>query len=97
LKSAEISIAAHGEMFADVLGGGAMESTDLQRVADSILREYGVPLRVSQISAVDAGWTIAFDAARPGAAPRQVSLRCCERSSIHHIRELLKRGLDVSD
>ena len=74
-----------------------MESTDLQRMADSVLRDYGVPLKVSCISAVEAGWTIAFSAAYPGGASRQVSLRCCERSSMHHVRESLKRSLDVSD
>ena len=74
-----------------------MESTDLQRMADSVLRDYGVPLKVAQISAVEAGWTIAFSAARPGGLPRQVSLRCGEHSSMHHVRESLKRGLDLSD
>jgi hypothetical protein len=74
-----------------------MESADLQRMADSVLRDYGVPLRVSQICAADAGWTIAFTAARPGGSPRQVSLRCGARSSMHHVRESLKRSLDVSD
>lgn len=74
-----------------------MESTDLQRMADSVLRDYGVPLKVLQISEAEAGWTIAFAAARPGGSPRQVSLRCGARSSMHHVRESLKRGLDVSD
>jgi hypothetical protein len=74
-----------------------METTDLHRMADSVLRDYGVPLKVSQISAVEAGWTIAFSAARPGGSPRQVSLRCSQRSSMHHVRESLKRSLDVSD
>ena len=74
-----------------------MESTDLQRMADSVLRDYGVPLKVAQIPEVEAGWTIAFASARPGGLPRQVSLRCSERSSMHHVRESLKRGLDLSD
>jgi hypothetical protein len=74
-----------------------MESTDLQRMADSVLRDYGVPLKVAHISEIEAGWTIAFSAARPGALPKQVSLRCCDRSSMHHVRESLKRGLDLSD
>jgi len=74
-----------------------MESTDLQRMADSVLRDYGVPLKVAEIYAVEAGWTIAFSAARRGGLPKQVSLRCGERSSMHHVRESLKRGLDVSD
>ena len=74
-----------------------MVSTDLQRMADSVLRDYGVPLKVSEISEIDAGWTIAFTASRPGGAAKQVSLRCGARSSMHHVRESLKRGLDVSD
>ena len=32
-----------------------MERADVQRMADSVLREYGVPMKVSAISAAD-GW-----------------------------------------
>jgi len=80
-----------------VAAGGRMLSTDLQRMADSVLRDYAVPLKVAQISEGEAGWTIAFSSARPGGLPRQVSVRCCDRSSMHHVRESLKRGLDLSD
>ena len=72
-----------------------MERTDVQRMADSVLRDYGVPLKVSMISIAEAGWTIAFSG--PGTPLKQVNLRCGERSSVHHVRESLKRGLDVSD
>jgi hypothetical protein len=66
-------------------------------MADSVLRDYGVPLKVSQISVAEAGWTIAFSSSYPGLPLKQVSLRCTERSSMHHVRESLKRSLDVSD
>lgn len=74
-----------------------MERTDVQRMADSVLRDYGVPLKVSAISAAEAGWTIAFSSNYPGSPLKQVILRCSERSSVHHVRESLKRSLDVSD
>jgi hypothetical protein len=73
-----------------------MERMDIQRMADSVLRDYGVPLRVSTISIADAGWTIAFDSAYPGRPGKQVALRC-DRASAHHIRESLKRSLSVTD
>jgi hypothetical protein len=73
-----------------------MERTDVQRMADSVLRDYGVPLKVSMISIADAGWTIAFSGF-PGTPLKQVNLRCGERSSAHHVRESLKRCLDVGD
>jgi hypothetical protein len=73
-----------------------MERTDVQRMADSVLRDYGVPLKVSAISVAEAGWTIAFSG-YPGSPLKQVNLRCGERSSVHHVRESLKRSLDVCD
>ena len=73
-----------------------MERTDLLRMADSVLREYGVPLKVERISYADAGWTIAFAGTFPGVHAMEVNLRC-ERTSAHHIRESLKRGLALTD
>ena len=73
-----------------------MERTDVQRMADSVLREYGVPMKVSTISAAAAGWTIAFAGFYPGTPPLEVNLSC-DRSSAHHVRESLKRSLAVSD
>jgi len=76
--------------------GWRMERTDVQRMADSVLREYGVPLKVAGISHADAGWTIAFAGTFPGAQAMEVNLRC-ERTSAYHIRESLKRSLALTD
>jgi hypothetical protein len=73
-----------------------MDRTDVQRMADSVLRDYGVPLKVSAISAAAAGWTIAFAGFYPGSPSVEVNLNC-DRSSAHHVRESLKRSLAVSD
>lgn len=73
-----------------------MERNDVERMATSVLREYGLPLRVAGISPADAGWTIAFAGTFPGAAASEVSLRC-ERASAYHVRESLKRSLAVAD
>jgi hypothetical protein len=73
-----------------------MERTDVQRMADSVLRDYGVPLKVSSISMADAGWTIGFDSFYPGGPGKQVDLRC-DRNSAHHVRESLKRSLSLTD
>jgi len=73
-----------------------MEATDVQRMADSVLREYAVPLRVTAVSAKHQGWTIAFAGLFPGAPPVEVSLQC-ERLSAFHVRESLKRELALGD
>jgi hypothetical protein len=73
-----------------------MERTDVQRLADSVLRDYGVPMKVSAISAVETGWTIAFSSLYAGSPSLEVSVRS-DRRSAHHVRESLKRSLDVSD
>ena len=73
-----------------------MELNDVQRIADSVLREYGVPMRVSTISPAAAGWTIAFAGAYAGSRSLEVNLKC-DRSSAHHVRESLKKSLDVGD
>ena len=74
-----------------------MERIDVQRMADSVLRDYGVPLKVSTISAAEAGWAIAFAGSYPGSPLKQVMLRCGARSSVHHVRASLKRSLDLCD
>jgi hypothetical protein len=73
-----------------------MEQTDVLRMADSVLREYGVPLKVAGISHADAGWTIAFSGTLPGAQAVEVNLRC-DRASAYHVRESLKRSLALTD
>jgi hypothetical protein len=73
-----------------------MERTDVQRMADSVLRDYGVPMKVSAISVAEAGWTIAFSSLYAGSSPLQVKVSS-DGSSPHHVRESLKRSLDVSD
>jgi hypothetical protein len=76
--------------------GWRMEQTDVQRMADSVLREYGVPFKVAGISHANAGWTIAFAGTFPGARVVEVNLRC-DRTSAYHIRESLKRSLELTD
>lgn len=73
-----------------------MERTDVQRMADSVLREYGVPMKVSAISSAAAGWTIAFAGSYPGSPSFEVKLNC-DRSSAYHVRESLKKCLAVCD
>ena len=73
-----------------------MERTDVQRMADSVLRDYGLPLKVSGISAAATGWTIAFAGFHPGSPSVEVNLNC-DRSSAHHVRESLKKGLSLAD
>jgi hypothetical protein len=73
-----------------------MERTDVQRMADSVLRDYAVPMKVSGISHGTTGWTIEFAGSFPGAPSVEVRLNC-DRSSAHHVRESLKRSLSVGD
>jgi hypothetical protein len=73
-----------------------MERSDVQRMADSVLRDYGVPMKVATIVPADSGWTIGFAAKFTGAPAVEVLLRC-DRNSAHHVRESLKRSLQLTD
>jgi hypothetical protein len=73
-----------------------MDRTDVERLADSVLRQYGVPLRVAGIASTGAEWTIAFAGTFPGAPAREIKLQC-ERASAYHVRESLKRSLELTD
>ena len=73
-----------------------MDRNDIERMASTVLRDYGVPMKVTGISPVGTGWTIAFAGPYPGAKGVQVNLSC-ERTSAHHVRESLKKGLDLTD
>jgi hypothetical protein len=73
-----------------------MERSDVQRMADSVLRDYGVPMKVTTIAPADSGWTIGFAGSFAGSPSVQVLLRC-DRNSAHHVRESLKRGLALTD
>ena len=73
-----------------------MERSDVQRMADSVLRDYGVPMKVATIAPAESGWTIGFTGSFPGARGAEVLLRC-DRNSAHHVRESLKRGLALTD
>ena len=73
-----------------------MERREIERMADSVLRQYGVPMRVTRVAADDAGWTVAFAGTFPGAPAVEVRLQC-DRSTPYHVRESLKRSLAVAD
>jgi hypothetical protein len=73
-----------------------MERHDIERMADSVLREYGVPMRVAGVAVADSGWTVAFAGTMPGARAMKVELRC-ERRSPYLVRESLKRSLALTD
>src|SRR4051812_17200695 len=76
--------------------GGGMERTDVQRMADSVLRDYGVPMKVSAISAADAGWPFSLDSWFRGFPVKLVDLQC-DRTSAHHVRESLRGSLSLRD
>ena len=73
-----------------------MERRDIEQMADSVLREYGVPMKVTRVAAVGAEWTVAFAGTFPGAPAMVVKLQC-DRRSPYHVRESLKRSLALTD
>jgi hypothetical protein len=73
-----------------------MERSDVQRMADGVLRDYAVPMKVATIVPADSGWTIGFAGNFPGSPDVHVVLRC-DRNSAHHVRESLKRSLALTD
>ncbi len=73
-----------------------MERREIERMADSVLREYGVPMKVTRVAAAGAEWTVAFAGTFTGAPVMEVRLQC-DRRSAYHVRESLKRSLAVAD
>ena len=74
-----------------------MEAVDIEQIARGLVREYALPLIVRGVSLAEPGrCTIGF-ADRYSGAPTIVGVCCDPRVSRHHLRESLKRGLDISD
>jgi hypothetical protein len=75
----------------------AMQPADVEQIARLVLRDYALPLRFDAITPDRAGQcTVGFFEVH-GGAKRQVAVWCDGKVSAHHVRESLKRGLDVAD
>lgn len=75
-----------------------MEHSEIERIALTILRDYGLPFRFEGVTASQAGrCAVGFTHAFSGGAPLSVNIWCDAKTSPHRVRESLKSGLDVSD
>jgi len=74
-----------------------VEAVDIEQIARGLVREYALPLTVRGVSLVEPGrCTIGF-ADRYSGAATIVGVCCDARVSRHHVRESLKRELDICD
>lgn len=75
-----------------------MDRFDIERIAQTIIRDYGLPVRVATLSFERAGRCIVQVSERcsPGTTVA-VGVWCDAKASPHYVRESLKQGLHVSD
>jgi hypothetical protein len=70
---------------------------DVEQIARTVIREYGLPYRFDAVTAGRAGeCRVGFSDTFSGATV-EVDVWCDAKASPYAIRESLKRGLDVSD
>ncbi len=75
-----------------------MEHADVVHIASSVVRDYGLPLKLDAVSiAPAAGWTVEFRDQCRGSRVVRVQTLCDAHSSPYRLRESLKRGLEVGD
>jgi hypothetical protein len=73
-----------------------MESTEVVRIAQAVLREYGVALCVVDVSInAAAGWVVSFADVHAGTRRLAIDTRCDRGVSAYRLRESLKAKLDI--
>ena len=79
------------------IGEAPMQLIEIEGIARTVLRDYGLPLQFEAISPERAGQcTVAFSDAFSGATVC-VGVWCDAKVSPHQVRESLKRWLHVSE
>jgi hypothetical protein len=75
-----------------------MELADVEKIARSILRDYGLPLRLETVAVERPGrCVIGFSSQYSPANAFKFGIWHDTKVSSHNIRESLKRGLQVND
>ena len=75
-----------------------MEQAEIEKIAKVIVREYGLPLKLREVSIEPAGrCTVGFADSYSGATTVSVGIWCDAKVSPHGVRESLKRALQVVD
>lgn len=75
-----------------------MNRFDIERIAGTVVREYGLPLRLDTISFVEPGRCVVRFAERFSPTIKvSVGVWCDEKVSPHNLRESIKNKLLVND
>jgi hypothetical protein len=76
---------------------GPIRPADIERIAQVLLRDYALPLKIRGVTLEEAGrCTIGF-ADRYSGEATVVGIWCDGKVSPHSVRESLKRGLEIVD
>ena len=75
-----------------------MEPADIERIAQSVLREYGMPLKVHALS-VDRAGKCTIEFTNPGfkSSTLSVAIWCDAKASPHGVRDSLINALDAGE
>jgi len=71
--------------------------SDIKAIATVVVRDYGLPLRLTQVSTDSTGQCILAFSHTCAGADVSIALWCDAKVSPHHARESIKRGLQVAD
>jgi hypothetical protein len=73
-----------------------VNQADVERIAQAVVREYGLPLTSEVAAESSGGWTVAFTDAWGYTPHIRVTIRY-SATSPYAVRESLKRKLEVSE
>ena len=74
-----------------------MRDADVEQIARTVVRDYGLPLKFGAVSTERPGHcTVGFLDSHSGET-LSVGVWCDGKATPHHVRESLKRALSVSD
>jgi len=74
-----------------------MSTLDVEAIARVVVRDYGLPLRLALVSTAPTGECIVGFAHTCAGPDVSIALWCDAKVSAHHVRESIKRGLQVGD
>jgi hypothetical protein len=74
-----------------------MEILDIERIANLVVRDYGLPFRIVISPESDGKRVVSFSDPLSTRSSAEVAVWCDAKATPYAVRETLKRALEVSD